>query len=98
VNSQEKNRIRNYLIRRVDYPTLMSIIDQNYRYVENEFDPDYDFHNFNYGLATIIVEDLHIMDHIDLHIEHMYNDLIDYFYDTLKNRTRKLYNKLMTNK
>jgi len=97
MNSQEKNRIRNYLIRRVDYPTLMSIIDQNYRYVENEFDPDYDFHNFNYGLATIIVEDLHIMDHIDLHIEHMYNDLIDYFYYTLKNRTRKLYDKLTNN-
>jgi hypothetical protein len=97
MNPQEKNRIRNYLIRRVDYPTLMSIIDQNYRYVENEFDPDYDFHNFNYGLATIIVEDLHIMDHIDLHIEHMYNDLIDYFYDTLKNRTRKLYDKLTNN-
>jgi hypothetical protein len=97
MNPQEKNRIRNFLIRRVDYPTLESIIDQNYRYVENEFDPDYDFHNFNYGLATIIVEDLHIMDHIDLHIEHMYNDLIDYFYDTLKNRTRKLYDKLTNN-
>jgi hypothetical protein len=37
------------------------------------------------------------MDHIDLHIEHMYNDLIDYFYDTLKNRTRKLYDKLTNN-
>jgi hypothetical protein len=94
MSPQEQSNIKNYLFRRIDNATLESIIDENYRYVENEFDSDYDFHSFNYGLATIIVEDLHILDHIDLHIEHMYNELIDYFYDTLKNRTRKLYDKL----
>jgi hypothetical protein len=97
MNLQEKYKIRNYLLRRVDYPTLMSIIDQNYKYAENEFDTDYDFHDFNYGIATIIVEDLHIMDHIDLHIEHIYEELVEYFYETLKNRTRKLYDKLKSN-
>ena len=97
MNPQKKHKIRNYLLRRVDYPTLMSIIDQNYKYAENEFDTDYDFHDFNYGLATIIVEDLHIMNHIDLHIEHIYEELVEYFYETLKNRTRKLYDKLKNN-
>jgi hypothetical protein len=75
----------------------MSIIDQNYRYAENEFDTDYDFHDFNYGIATLIVEDLFIMNHIDLHIERMYEELVEYFYETLKNRTRKLYDKLKSN-
>jgi hypothetical protein len=97
MNLQEKYKIRNYLLRRVDYPTLMSIIDQNYKYTENEFDTDYDFHDFNYGLATLIVEDLFIMNHIDLHIEHIYEELVEYFYETLKNRTRKLYDKLKSN-
>ena len=95
---QEKNRIRNFLLRRIDYPTLESIIDQNYRYAKNEFDPDYTFHDFNYAIATVIVEDLQIMNHIDLNIDvnnnGLYNDLIDYFYETLKDRTRKLYKYL----
>ena len=97
MNPQEKYKIRNYLLRRVDYPTLMSIIDQNYRYAENEFDKDYDFHDFNYGIATLIVEDLFIMNHIDLHIERMYEELVVYFYETLKNHNRKLYDKLKSN-
>jgi|LakMenEpi03Aug12_release.lakeMendotaPanAssembly.Ray.scaffolds.fasta_scaffold3463584_1 hypothetical protein len=97
MNLQEKYKIRNYLLRRVDYPTLMSIIDQNYRYAENEFDTDYDFHDFNYGIATLIVEDLFIMNHIDLHIERMYEELVEYFYETLKNHNRKLYDKLKSN-
>jgi hypothetical protein len=97
MSPQEQNKIRNYLLRRIDYSDLKSIIDQNYRYAKNEFDQDYSFYDFNHSIAVIIVEDLHIMDHIDLHIEHMYNDLIDYFYDTLKNRTRKLYDKLTNN-
>lgn len=87
MSPQEQNKIKNYLLRRVDYPTLESIIEQNYRYVENEFDPDYDFHNFNYGLAVIIVEDLHIMDYIDLHSEQTYDKLVEYFYNLLKDRT-----------
>jgi len=95
---QEKNRIRNFLLRRIDYQTLESIIDQNYRYAKNEFEPDYTFHDFNYGISTLIVEDLQIMNHIDLNIDTnnsgLYNDLIDYFYDTLKNRSRKLYKHL----
>jgi hypothetical protein len=94
MNLQEKYKIRNYLLRRVDYPTLMSIIDQNYRYAENEFDTDYDFHDFNYGIATLIVEDLLIMNHIDLNNSDLYNDIIDYFYDTLKDKSRKLYKYL----
>jgi hypothetical protein len=97
MSPQEQNKIKNYLLRRVDYPTLESIIEQNYRYVENEFDPDYDFHNFNYGLAVIIVEDLHIMDYIDLHNEQTYDKLVEYFSNLLKNRTRKLYDKLTNN-
>ena len=97
MNLQKKYKIRNYLLRRVDYPTLMSIIDQNYKYAENEFDTDYDFHDFNYGIATLIVEDLFIMNHIDLHIEHMYEELVEYFYETLKNHNRKLYDKLKSN-
>jgi hypothetical protein len=101
MSPQEQNKIRNYLLRRIDYSDLMSIIDQNYRYAENEFDQDYSFHDFNYGIATIIVEDLHIMDHIDLNIDvnnsGLYDDLIDYFYYTLKDRTRKLYDKLTNN-
>jgi hypothetical protein len=94
MNIQKQNRIRNFLIRRVDYPTLMSIIDQNYRYAKNEFDQNYDFHDFNYGIATLIVEDLLIMNHIDLNNSDLYNDIIDYFYDTLKDRSRKLYKYL----
>ena len=94
MSPQEKNRIRNFLLRRIDYPTLESIIDQNYRYAKNEFEPDYTFHDFNYGLATLIVEDLQIMNHIDLNNIGLYNDLIDYFYDTLKNRSKKLYKHL----
>jgi len=94
MSPQEQNKIKNYLLRRVDYPTLESIIDENYRYVENEFDPDYDFHNFNYGLAVIIVEDLHIMDYIDLHNEQTYDKLVEYFSNLLKDRSRKLYKYL----
>jgi len=94
MSPQEQNKISNYLLRRVDYPTLMSIIEQNYRFAENEFDQDYSFHNFNRAIAVIIVEDLHIMDHIDLHIEQMYDKLVEYFSNLLKDRTRKLYNRL----
>ena len=98
MSPQEQNRIRNYLLRRIDYPTLASIIDQNYRYAKSEFDPDYTFHSFNYAIATVIVEDLQIMNHIDLNIDvnnsGLYNDLIDYFYETLKDRTKKLYKHL----
>ena len=95
---QKQNKIRNYLLRRIDQPTLESIIVQNYRYAKNEFDSDYTFHDFNYAIATVIVEDLQIMNHIDLNIDvnnsGLYNDLIDYFYETLKDRTRKLYKHL----
>jgi hypothetical protein len=97
MNLQEQNKIRNYLIRRVDYPTLESIIDQNFRYAENEFDQDDSFYNFNNSIAAIIVEDLHIMDYIDLHIEQMYDKLVEYFSILLKDRTRKLYNRLTNN-
>ena len=94
MSPQEQNKIRNYLLRRIDYSDLMSIIDQNYRYAENEFDQDYSFHDFNYGIATIIVEDLHIMDHIDLHLEQVYDKLVEYFSSLLKDRSRKLYKYL----
>ena len=98
MSPQEQNRIRNFLLRRIDYPTLESIIDQNYRYAKNEFDPDYTFHSFNYAIASVIVEDLQMLNHIDLNIDvnnnGLYNDLIDYFYYTLKDRTRKLYKHL----
>jgi hypothetical protein len=98
MSPQEQNKIRNYLLRRIDYSDLKSIIDQNYRYAKNEFDQDYSFHDFNYAIATVIVEDLQIMNHIDLNIDvnnsGLYNDLIDYFYETLKDRTRKLYKHL----
>ncbi len=94
MSPQEQNKIRNYLLRRIDYSDLKSIIDQNYRYVKNEFDPEYTFHSFNYALASVIVEDLHIHDHIDLDSEPIYNELVDYFYETLKDRTRKLYKYL----
>ena len=51
-----------------------------------------------YAIATVIVEDLQIMNHIDLNIDvnnsGLYNDLIDYFYETLKDRTKKLYKHL----
>lgn len=94
MNQQKQNKIRNYIIRRVDYPTLNSIIDQNFRYVKNEFDSDYTFHDFNYGLAAIIAEDLSILGHIDFNEEPIYNDLVDYFYNTLEDRSRKLYKHL----
>jgi hypothetical protein len=97
MSPQEQSNIKNYLFRRIDNTKLESIIDENYRYVENEFDPDYDFHSFNYGLATIIVEDLHILDFIDLHIEKTYDKLVEYFYIILEDRTRKLYDKLTNN-
>jgi hypothetical protein len=94
---QKQNKIRNYLLRRIDQPALMSIIDSNYRYVENEYEPHYTFHSLNYALASVIVEDLHIQDYIDLDSEQIYSELVDYFYNLLEDRTRKLYNKLKTN-
>jgi hypothetical protein len=97
MSPQEQNKIRNYLLRRIDYSDLKSIIDQNYRYAKNEFDQDYSFYDFNHSIAVIIVEDLHIMDHIDLHIEQMYDKLVEYFYILLEKRTRKLYDKLTKN-
>jgi hypothetical protein len=94
MNPQEQNKIRNYLLRRIDQPTLESIINQNYRYAKNEFDQDYSFYDFNRAIAVIIVEDLHIMDHIDLHIEQMYDKLVEYFSNLLEDRSRKLYKHL----
>jgi len=94
MNLQEQNKIRNYLLRRIDQPTLESIIDSNYEFAENEFDQDYSFYDFNHAIAVIIVEDLHIMDHIDLHIEQMYDKLVEYFSNLLKDRSRKLYKHL----
>ena len=94
MSPQEQNKIRNYLLRRIDYSDLKSIIDQNYRYAKNEFDQDYSFHDFNRAIAVIIVEDLHIMDHIDLHLEQMYDKLVEYFSNLLKDRSRKLYKHL----
>lgn len=94
MNLQKQNKITNYLLRRVDHPTLMSIIDSNYDFAEREFDPDYEFYDFNYGIASVIVEDLQIMNHIDLHNEPIYNELVNYFYILLKDRSRKLYDKL----
>jgi hypothetical protein len=94
MNLQEQNKIRNYLLRRIDQPTLESIIDSNYEFAENELDQDYGFYDFNRTIAVRIVEDLHIMDHIDLHIEQMYDKLVEYFSNLLKDRSRKLYKHL----
>jgi len=94
MSPQEQSNIKNYLLRRIDYSDLKSIIDQNYRYAKNEFDQDYSFYDFNHSIAVIIVEDLHIMDHIDLHLEQMYDKLVEYFSNLLKDRSRKLYKHL----
>jgi hypothetical protein len=94
MSPKEKNKTRNYLLRRIDYSDLKSIIDQNYRYAKNEFDQDYSFYHFNHSIAVIIVEDLHIMDHIDLHLEQMYDKLVEYFSNLLEDRSRKLYKHL----
>jgi hypothetical protein len=94
MSPKEKNKTRNYLLRRIDYSDLKSIIDQNYRYAKNEFDQDYSFHDFNRAIAVIIVEDLHIMDHIDLELEQMYDKLVEYFSNLLEDRSRKLYKHL----
>jgi hypothetical protein len=97
MNLQKQNKIKNYLMRRIHYSDLKSIMDQNYRYAENEFDSEYTFHDFNYGIATLIVEDLSILGHLDFDKEPIYNELVDYFYETLKYHNKKLYDKL-TNK
>jgi len=93
MNLQEQNKIRNYLLRRIDQPTLESIINQNYRYAKNEFDQDYSFYDFNRAIAAIIVEDLHLLGHIE-NIKQMYNELVEYFSNLLKDRSRKLYKYL----
>ena len=94
MNLQEQNKIRNYLLRRIDQPTLESIIDSNYEFAENVFKPDYNFHNFNRSIAIIIVEELHTLDYIDLNSEQIYDKLVEYFSNLLKGHTRKLYNRL----
>jgi hypothetical protein len=94
MNVQEQNKIRNYLLRRIDYSDLKIIINSNYRYAKNEFDPEYTFHSFNYAIASVIVEDLQIQDYINLEREPIYDELVNYFYETLKDRTKKLYKHL----
>ena len=95
MNQQEQNKIRNYLFRRIDPETLKTIIETNFDFAKREWEPDFEFHNFHYGIATIIVDDLHNYDYIDLNQDlEIYNRLINYFYIVLEKKSRKLFDKL----
>lgn len=92
---EENNKVRNYLFRRIDPDTLKTIIDTNYKFAEEEYEPYYTFNDFHFGVINIIVEDLHNYGYIDFH-EHkeLYNELRHYLSELLLERTKELYDRL----
>jgi hypothetical protein len=92
---KENNKVRNYLLRRIDPDTLETIIDTNYKFAEEEYDETFTFNDFHFGIINIIVEDLHNYGYIDFNeAKSIYNDLRHYFSELLLEKTRELYDKL----
>jgi hypothetical protein len=93
---EEDNKIRNYLLRRIDPETLETIIDNNYKFAENEEDIEiFSFNDFHFGVINLIVEDLHNYGYIDFtESRSIYNDLGHYLSELLLERTRELYIRL----
>jgi hypothetical protein len=92
---KENNKVRNYLLRRIDPDTLETIIDTNYKFAEEEYDETFTFNDFHFGIINIIVEDLHNYGYIDFNeAKSIYNDLRHYFSELLLERTREFYDRL----